>query len=619
MPRINRLNTLVVNLLTRRKFIQVSTAMAASGLVGGCGTIESGQKISGGNVPAATPPQPLFAFKSVPVSLADTVVVAEGYSATPFFLHGDPVSDGPVWKFGAANSADEAMLQGGQMHDGMCFFPLPQGVSKSDHGLLVMNHEYPRVAELFPDGGENMTAEKVRKMHATVGVSVLEVKLEEGNWQIVRPSKYARRVHGLTATRLSGPAAGAELMKSQLDPTGRVAIGTMANCGMGTTPWGTYLTCEEYINSYFSTMGVPITPMQRRYQIRPTPVYAHPNFDARYDASKHPQEFHKVGWVVEIDPYDPTWIPAKRTAIGRCFHESAHYSLANDGRVVIYTGDDSRFEYVYKFVSRDAWNPNNRAANRDLLDHGTLYVARFDADGKGRWIALVHGQNGLTAANGFLSQAEVVTFARAAADQVGATKCDRPEWIVVHPQTREVYASFTGNRDRGKAGMEGPNAANPRANNLYGHIVRWREDGNDAAAEKFDWDVFVSCGDPQQSDEKLRGTVVGDLFTNPDGLTFDYAGRLWACTDTAEGTDEQFKFRGNDAVIAINHLTGESKRFLVGPVGAEVTGLTFAPDMRTAWVNVQHPTKNWPNTAMDGKPRSATLVIRKRDGGLIGS
>ncbi len=616
MPRINRLNTLVVNLLARRKFMQASTAMAASGLVGGCGTIESERKVTGGNVAAATPPQ--FVFNSVAASLADTVVVAEGYSATPFFLHGDPVSDGPAWKFAAANSAAEAIMQGGQMHDGMWFFPLPQGSTKSDHGLLVMNHEYPRVGELFPDGGENMTVEKVRKMQATVGVSVLEVKLAAGNWQIVRPSNYARRVHGLTATRLSGPAAGTDLMRSQLDPTGHVAIGTMANCGMGTTPWGTYLTCEEYINSYFSTKGATLTPMQKRYQIRPTTVYAHPNFDARYDASKHPQEFHKVGWVVEIDPYDPTWVPAKRTAIGRCFHESAHYALANDGRVVIYTGDDSRFEYVYKFVTRDAWNPTNRAANRDLLDHGTLYVARFDASGKGRWIALVHGQNGLTAANGFSSQAEVVTFARAAADQVGATQCDRPEWIVVHPHTREVYASFTGNRDRGKADMEGANPANPRVNNLYGHIVRWREDGNDAAAETFDWDVFVSCGDPQNADENLRGNLKGDLFTNPDGLTFDYFGRLWACTDTAEATDAQQKFRGNDGVIAINHLTGESKRFLVGPVGAEVTGLTFAPDMRTAWVNVQHPTMGWPNTVVDGKPRSATLVIRKLDGGVIG-
>jgi uncharacterized protein len=619
MPRINRLNTLVAHALSRREFLQASTAMMASGLLGGCATAtDSGANTTVAKAAAATP----FTFKSVPVSMADTVSVAEGYSATPFFMHGDPVTGTVGWKFNAANSADEAMTQGGQMHDGMWFFPLPEGSNNSEHGLLVMNHEYPRAAQLFADGAENMSAEKVRKMHATVGMSVLEVKRENGDWKIIRPSKYARRVHGLTPARLGGPATGQPLMQSELDPTGYAAMGTMANCGMGTTPWGTYLTCEENVHDYFSTKGGAVSPMQKRYQLRSTLLYHHPNFDVRHDVSKHPNEFNKVGWVVELDPYDPTWVPTKRTAIGRCFHETAHYSIAKDGRVVIYTGDDARFEYVYKFVSRDAWSPTNRRANRDLLDHGTLYVARFDeaVDGKsnGRWIALEHGKNGLTAEKGFNSQADVVTFARAAGDVVGATKCDRPEWIVVHPQTREVYASFTGNRDRGKVGMPGAAPANPRVNNLFGHIVRWREAGNDAAAETFEWDVFVSSGDPQQADANLRGNLKGDLFTNPDCLTFDYANRLWACTDTAEATDAQQAFRGNDAVLALDIKTGESKRFLVGPVGAEITGLTFAPDMRTAWVNIQHPSQGWPNTAVDGKPRTATLVIRKNDGGVIG-
>ncbi len=614
--RPNRLNTLVANIMSRRQFLQAATAMAASGLVGGCANTAAGITSAG----AASSP---FTFKSIPPSMIDAVVVAEGYSATPFFLHGDPVTGDIGWKFNAANSSDEAMTQGGQMHDGMHFFPLPQGSNNSDHGLLVMNHEYPRAAQLFADGAENMSAEKVRKMQATVGMSVLEVKREAGQWKIVRPSKYARRIHGLTPARIGGPAAGKPLMQSAIDATGRVAMGTMANCGMGTTPWGTYLTCEENVHDYFSTKGGALSPMQKRYQLRTTVQYPHPNFDVLHDSSKHPNEFHKVGWVVELDPYDPTWVPAKRTAIGRCFHESSHHSIAKDGRVVIYTGDDARFEYVYKFVSRDKWNADNRAANRDLLDHGTLYVARFDAgrdnNRMGRWIALEHGKNGLTADRGFASQADVLTFARAAADTVGATKCDRPEWIVVHPQTREVYASFTGNRDRGKPDKEGATAVNPRVNNLFGHIVRWREAGNDAASETFEWDVFISCGDPQQTDANLRGNVKGDLFTNPDTLTFDYAGRLWACTDTAEATEEQLKFRGNDAIIAIDHRTGEARRFLAGPDGAEITGLTFAPDMRTAWVNVQHPMKGWPNTKIDGKPRTATLLIRKNDGGVIGS
>ena len=612
MPRINRLETLVADALSRRQFLQATSGLATSGLMGGCATLGHATAVP---VTSIAPP---ITFKSVPPSTADHVVVADGYTATPFFRHGDAVTGDTGWKFGAANSADEAMQQCGQMNDGMWFFPLPQGTSHSCHGLLVMNHEYPRAAQLFPDGADNMSLEKVRKMHAAVGVSVIEVKLEAGNWNIVRPSRFARRVHGLTPARLGGPAAGTTLMQSRLDPTGRMATGTMANCGMGTTPWGTYLSCEEFVNSYFSTKGVPVTPMQKRYQLSPNPIYPHPNFDARHDASLHPHEFHKAGWVVEIDPYDPDWVPVKRTAIGRCFHESAHHSVARDGRVVIYTGDDSRFEYVYKFVTRDAWSPTQRTANRDLLDHGTLYVARFEADGKGRWIALVHGQNGLNAANGFASQAEVVTFARAAADTVGGTKCDRPEWMVVQPHTREVYAAFTGNRERGKPGMEGVGSANPRANNLFGHIVRWREAGGYAAAATFDWDVFLHCGDPNHADENLRGNLRGDMFTNPDSLTFDYAGRLWACTDSAEATEEQHKFRGNDAIVALDQVTGASRRFLVGPVGAELTGLTFTPDMRTAWVNVQHPMMGWPNTAVDGKPRSATLLIRKNDGGVIG-
>ncbi len=612
MQKVNRLDQLVAHALSRRKFLATTTALVASGLVGSSATADAATK----------DPKALgtgFAFKSVPPSLADEVVIADGYTATPFFLHGDPVSDGPGWKFAAANDSSEAMLQGGQMHDGMHFFPLPVGSNSSTHGLLVMNHEYPRAAELFPDGAAEMSAEKVRKMHATVGLSVLEVKLEGGAWKIVRPSKFARRVHGLTPAKLSGPAAGSVLMKSDLDPTGFAAMGTMGNCGMGTTPWGTYLTCEENVHDYFSSLGGAVDARQARYQLRPKPTYKHPDFDPRHDASKHPNEFHKVGWVVEVDPYDPTWVPTKRTALGRCAHESAHYAVARDGRVVIYTGDDARFEYVYKFVTRDKWNPTNRAANRDLLDHGTLYVARFDEGGKGKWIALKHGGNGLTSENGFANQAEVVTFARAAGDAVGATKCDRPEWIAVEHKSGEVFASFTGNRERGRPGKDGIAPANPRNNNLYGHIVRWREQGGDAASTVFDWDVFISCGKPDQADTALRGDVRGDLFTNPDTLTIDYAGRLWACTDTAEAPDDDLKFRGNDAVVAIDRATGESRRFLVGPIGAELTGLTFTPDNRTAWVNVQHPMKGWPNTAQDGKPRTATLVIRKKDGGVIGS
>lgn len=614
MPRSNHLSTLVAKAISRRDFLKAGSAFAATGFLGGCATSTVAPATIGNKATAS------YAFKGVPVSNADNVVVAEGYAAKPFYLFGDPVSDGPQWKFGGANTSDEAMEQAGQMHDGMWFFPLPVGSNNSDHGLLVMNHEYPDAKHAFPDGDKNWSAEKVRKLHAVVGVSVIEVKKVNGDWQVIRPSKYARRIHGLTPMTLSGPAAGTDLMKSGLDPAGREAVGTMGNCANGLTPWGTYLTCEENFHYYFAAPKRKVNKMEARYGLDDKTRYPHWQFDERHDSTRHPNEFNKVGWVVEIDPFDPLSKPVKRTAIGRCRHESAYYAIAKDGRVVIYTGDDSRFEYVYKFVTRDKWNPSDRKANMDLLDHGTLYVARYKDGGKGEWIELAAGKNGLTAEKGFPSQAEVVTFARAAGDLVGATQCDRPEWIVVQPKTGEVYASFTGNKDRGTTpGKNGKGPANPRDNNIFGHIVRWREAGGDAAATTFDWDVFVNCGDPAHSNPALRGDINGDSFTNPDGLTFDYRGNLWIVTDTAEATDAELAFRGNDAMLAADTQTRETRRFLTGPIGCEVTGLCFTPDDKTAFVNIQHPTDSWPNKARDGQPRTATLAITKNDGGVIGS
>jgi secreted PhoX family phosphatase len=340
--------------------------------------------------------------------------------------------------------------------------------------------------------------------------------------------------------------------------------------------------------------------------------------------------------VVEIDPYDPRSTPVKRTALGRFKHEGAMLTLAADGRVVVYSGDDERFEYVYKFVSRDRYDASDRGANRDLLDHGTLYVARFAGDGTGEWRALRHGDRGLTGADGFASQADVLVRTRMAADALGATKMDRPEWVAVHPRTNEVYCALTNNALRGGAGQAPVDPANPRANNVFGHIVRWRESGNDPAATRFAWDIFVLAGDPASADPGKRGTVKGDGFGSPDGLRFDERGVLWIATDVSASVLNKGDYAGlgNNQLLAANVATGEVRRFLAGPVNCEITGTAFTPDGRTLFVNIQHPGEtpsgrsdpanprqwsNWPDFDPAGRPRSATVVITKDDGGVIGS
>ena len=326
----------------------------------------------------------------------------------------------------------------------------------------------------------------------------------------------------------------------------------------------------------------------------------------------------------------------KRTALGRIKHEGAHPSVGPDRRIAFYMGDDEGFEYIYKFVTARAWDPANRAANRDLLDDGVLYVARFNADGTGDWLALEHGQNGLTAANGFASQADVLVKTRQAADRAGATPMDRPEWGAVHPVTREVYMTLTNNTARGRDTRPGPDAANPRANNAFGHIIRWREDGDDVAATRFRWDIFALGGVPTNPDPAKRGRFKGDMFACPDGLWFDARGVLWVQTDISPTALLRGEFAplGNNQLLAADPATGEFRRFLVGPRGCEITGFTTTPDNRTAFVNIQHPgenpgeindpdkpraNSNWPDFDPNGRPRSATVVIRRKDGGEIGT
>ena len=551
---------------------------------------------------------PLLGFTAIPPSSADRLVVPPGYRAQVLFGWGDPIGAAagqPAFRWDGSNSAAEQELQAGMHHDAIEFFPLG-----ANRGLLAVNHEYTDDGLLHADGMKTWSAEKVRKSQAAHGVAVIEVELQGGAWSVVRPSRYARRITAYTPIGISGPAAGSSALQTAADPSGRLALGTFNNCAGGRTPWGTYLTCEENFNGYFVNGGT-IPAEQRRYGISARGAgYRWHEFDTRFDANAHPNEPNRHGWVVEIDPLDPQAMPVKRTALGRFKHEGAMVTLADDGCVVVYMGDDERFEYMYKFVSSGKFNPNTRAANRDLLDDGTLYAARFDAHGAGQWLALPKTPQGLRGT-------------RMAADQAGATKMDRPEWAAVHPTTQDVYLALTNNDRRGADGQPGVDPANPRARNVFGHILKWREQGGDPAAHKFRWDVFTVAAEEKG-------------FGSPDGLWFDPRGVLWIQTDVSTSTLNQGPYAkiGNNQMLAADVVTGEIRRFLTGPAGCEVTGVTMAPDGRSMFVNIQHPgetasersnpeapraVSNWPDFRPDGRPRAATVVIRREDGGLIGS
>ena len=576
---------------------------------------------------------PLLGFRSVPVGTADTITVPEGYSVQVIAPWGDPVGlsgENAAFKWDGGNTAAEQETQFGMHHDGIHFF----AQNGSASGLLVMNHEYSDDGLLHADGMKTWTRDKVRKAQAAHGVAVFEVEQKDGRWSVVKPSPWARRITANTPMAMSGPAAGHALLKTAADAAGTRVLGTVNNCGSGITPWGTYLTCEENFVGYFNGGDAP-TPHEQRWGLRKGGFgYRWHEHDDRFDVAKHPNEPNRFGWVVEIDPFNPSSVPVKRSALGRAAHEGATTAVTQDGRAVIYMGEDARFEYIYKFVSRDKIKPGGFAANATLLDHGTLYVAKFNADGKGRWMPLTHGQGPLTAANGFADQGEVLIKSRQASDLLGATKMDRPEWIEVDRQGW-VYCTLTNNSNRGDGRGAGVDAANPRANNTMGNIIRWK-DGGGFDGTAFEWNHFVLAGDPANERAEAKGNVKGDAFACPDGLWVDGRGVLWIQCDmstSAMGKGDLAKL-GNNAMLAADTRSGEIRRFLVGPAGCEITGATGTPDGRTMFINIQHPGEspsersepdaprkisNWPDFRADGRPRSATVVIRKNDGGLIGT
>ncbi len=566
----------------------------------------------------------------------DKVVVADGYTATPFFSWGDKVEQGATdWKSDAGNSWQEQLKQAGDNNDGMHFFAFPDDENR---GLLVINHEY--VNKTLHTHGPSYIDDKrphdeVKKEQAAHGVSVIEVnKISHNKWQRVYPSSYNRRISNLTAMAVSGPLAGHDLIRTVADPDGKEIIGTLNNCSNGFTPWGTYLACEENWHNYFVNQNKEDWANRvshHRYGLTTgakAKKYAWNTVDPRFDATPDDQlayqgyvnEPNRFGWVVEIDPFDPTSKPIKRTAFGRFCREGVAPALAENGQMAFYSGDDTQGEYVYKFVPKKRFDKQSTSRTNEYLDEGTLYVGQFNDDGTGSWLALIHGQGGLTEKNGFSSQADVLVNARSAADHLGATPMDRPEWATINPHNLDVYLSLTNNTKRGEEFKV--NAVNPRIHNEHGQIIKLVEHDADPAAINFNWEIFVLAGEQASIDstlpENLIGNIKGDIFSSPDGLGFDRDGRLWIMTDYDDDKVVMANM-GTNQVLCAHTDTKEIKRFLVGPRGCELTGITWSPDYTTMWVNIQHPGISYP--ASDGvtRPRATTVMITKDDGGVIGT
>ncbi|WP_286784553.1 MULTISPECIES: PhoX family protein [Pseudomonas] len=612
--------------LSRRRFLGAGTLCGAALFFGGHPLGALAASLQTGN-------RALIGFDGITASDADAVLLPPGYRYEVLISWGEPLhADAPAFDPTGNGSAADQERQFGDNNDGMCLFAFP---GEADRALLAINNEYTNYRYLYAHGGNPQSADEVHKALACEGVSVVEIRRDADGWRFVRDSAYNRRIHGNTPIRLGGPAAGHAWLRTAADPSGREVLGTFQNCASGRTPWGTYLTCEENFTDCFgsSDPAYAAEGALKRYGVLADSkdVHWHP-YESRFDVSQTPNEYNRHGWVVEIDPFDPRAQPVKRTALGRFKHENAALTQAADGRVVVYMGDDERGEFIYKFVSFARFDPTQ--PNPDLLDHGTLYVARFDdgdgdpqhPKGRGQWLELVHGRGGLDAAAGFPGQAEILIHTRLAASVVGATRMDRPEWIVVSPEDGQVYCTLTNNVKRGGDGQPvgGPN---PRANNVYGQILRWREHGDDAAASSFEWDLFAVAGNPLAHPGTANGgspnITARNMFNSPDGLAFDGGGRLWIQTDGDTSNSGDFAGMGNNQMLCADPGSGEIRRFMTGPVGCEVTGVAFAPDYRTLFIGIQHPGENggsnFPSGQPGAKPRSSVLAIRRDDGGVIGA
>lgn len=563
-----------------------------------------------------------FGFTGIAASTEDTIRVPEGYTWDVAVQWGEPLtSDAPEFDMETRGTADSQARAFGDNNDGMSVF-----VIDGKH-VLVANNEYTNRSIIWgnrPDGKAASDDDLAKGMMAH-GVTVAEIAEDkDGRWSIVKDSPLNRRITPATEMELTGPAAGHELLRTAADTTGTRCLGTWNNCGNGETPWGTYLACEENFNGYFSASdeNVAISDELKRYGIGPSDWgYGWAKIDERFDIARHPNEPNRAGYVVEIDPNDPTSTPKKHTALGRFKHENADVQIAPDGRIVVFMGDDERGEFLYKYVSNGKYAEGGDTDG--LLTDGTLYAARFTDDQRGEWLALTEETTGMTAA-------EISVHTRIAASKVGATTMDRPEWVATNPNAAESYVALTNNKNRGikpnAGGDETPvGGPNPRENNRYGQIVRWMPDNQDHSATGFSWDIFALAGNPEVNAEGLNAGSeninAGNMFNSPDGLMFDDKGLLWIQTDGNYSNEKDFAGMGNNQMLVGDPATGEIRRFLTGPKECEITGAAWSADRRTVFVGVQHPgergNSSFPGGG-DSVPRSCIVAVRRTDGSRIG-
>ena len=612
----------------------VERAISRRGFLGGALAFGSGAAVMGAGLLSDTTAAQArqvsrFAFEQLAPQTDGTVHVPDGYEWKVVVRWGDPLfSDAPAFDAQTGHPAAGADRVFGENTDGMELFA-NRGIQ-----LLVVNSEYPNPKINLPVGqlGSVISADDVALLQQIQGVSVMEVAESADGWSVVVDSPYNRRIHHNTPMMIDGPAAGHDLLKTAADPTGTRSLGTFNNCGSGRTPWGTYLTCEENFNGYFGatadvTADARIVAQYARYGVstKTSPGrYNYHGFDPRFDVATNPNEPHRAGYIVEIDPWNPTSTPVKHTALGRFKHENAAYALTPRGEAVVYMGDDERGEFMYKWVSRDVYTHGGDTST--LLSDGQLYVAKFNDDMTGAWIALTPETTGMDAG-------EIAVFTRTAASAVGATTMDRPEWIAVNPTAPEAYCCLTNNSRRGTLQDDGTvrgnaggdamtvNAVNPRETNKYGQIVRWRPAGGDHGVEAFTWDLYVMAGNPLVHETGLyAGSAninAGNLFNSPDGMQIDTTGLIWIQTDGDDDNEGDFAGMGNNQMLAGDPVTGEIRRFLTGPNGAEVTGLTWSADRRTMFVGIQHPGAPFPDGA-GGLPRSAIVAVKRSDNALVG-
>jgi len=584
-------------------------------------------------------PRPLT-FSPIGLSVEDRVVAPPGYLARVLVRWGDPIFPGaPAFDINNQSAAAQER-QFGYNSDFVFFLEFPRNpfdasVSRTEMGLLWNNHEYTNPELMFPGyNASNPTREQVDIELAAHGGTVVQIERRGRRfpfggqeWAVNVYSRYNRRITGETLIQITGPAAGHEMLKTSYDQTGTRVRGMLNNCGGGVTPWNTIVSAEENFNQYFANLGAlpnsdPRKAMHTRYGL-PTGASERKweNYYTRFDVSKEPNEPFRFGYPVEIDPFNPNTPPKKRTALGRLKHEAATFVVAPAQRVVCYTGDDERFDYMYKFVTEGRFNPLPGASNGDLLDKGTLYVAKFNDDGTGVWLPLVAGQGALAT----WTQAEICINTRLAADAVGPTRMDRPEDIETNRVNGKVYCVFTNNTQRGTTGRPATDKANPRANNRHGHIIELTEKNDDPASTEFTWEIFMLCGNPSVAADGafFAGFDPSRVspISSPDNITFDRQGNLWIATDGQIGT-----FRMNDGVYVVPTAGPERgflRQLLSGVPGGEVASLALGADDRYLFVSIQHPgegstlanpTSSFPDGAA---PRPAIVVVENAGGSRV--